>query len=424
MIKNPAKPGGFDRWGDIRRIDLIRDWEEADELTREDRHRTVWGVLETYEAWLSRARADGDPATLAVLRLTGLFDRMATADCLDALRADPVIPGLTEAVHVMKREKWNILLRRLESAHLIKLRVTDDRGEALAIDAHPLVREYFARQLRDRRSEAFRAAHSRLFDHLCATTPYRPDTLAGLQPLYQAVIHGCLAGRQQEACDQVYLDRILRGSGPGGFYSWKKLGAISADLGAVAAFFEEPWRRLAANLSESDHAWLLNEAATRLRALGRLTDAVEPMREGMERCMKAKNWTQAAISTSNLSQLEVTLGRLSEAVADGRRVIDFADLSGAAFRKMASLTTAADALQQAGERAEAGALFAEAEQMQVQWQLHFPRLYSSPGFRYANWLLAPAERAAWGCVLAPSGGAGRSPPPSAAGKGDSIRDHR
>ena len=34
---------------------------------------------------------------------------------------------------------------------------------------------------------------------------------------------------------------------------------------------------------------------------------------------------EAAIRASNLSELEVTLGRLSEAVADGRRAIEFAD---------------------------------------------------------------------------------------------------
>ena len=140
------------------------------------------------------------------------------------------------------------------------------------------MREYFAEQLRQSRPEAFRAAHSRLFDHLCETTPHRPDDLAGLGPLYQAVVHGCLAGRQQEACDKVYVDRILRGTGDDGFYSSKKLGAIGADLGAVAAFFEEPWSRLSPNLSAPDQAWLLNEAAFCLRALGRLTEAVEPMR--------------------------------------------------------------------------------------------------------------------------------------------------
>jgi hypothetical protein len=398
--------------GDIRRIDRIRDLEKADRLTREDRHRTAWKVLEAYEAWLSRARADGDPATLAVLRLTGLFDRVATADCLDALRADPVIPGLTEAGHAMDRDEWNILLRRLERAHLIKLRVAADDGEALAIDAHPLVREYFARQLREKRPEAFRAAHSRLFDHLCASTPYQPNTLAGLQPLYQAVTHGCLAGRHSEADHKVYDERILRGTGPGGNYSTFKLGAIGADLGAVAAFFEEPWRRLTPNLSAPDQAWLLNEAAFDLRALGRLTEAIEPMRVSGEMDVAESKWKGAAISYGNLSELEVTLGRLGEAVADGRRAIDFAVRSGDACREIINRTTTADPLHQAGKRAEAGALFTEAERMQAENQLQLPRLYSLQGFRYADWLLAPAERAAWGCVLAPSGGAGRSPLPA------------
>jgi hypothetical protein len=106
----------------------------------------------------------------------------------------------------------------------------------------------------------------------------------------------------------------------------------------------------------------------------------------------------------------VTLGRLGQAVADGRRGIDFADRSEDAVEKMGKRTTAADALHQAGEQAEAGALLAEAEQMQAQQQL--PRLYCLQGFRYADWQLSPAERAAWGCVLTPSDGAGHSPLPT------------
>jgi hypothetical protein len=108
----------------------------------------------------------------------------------------------------------------------------------------------------------------------------------------------------------------------------------------------------------------------------------------------------------------MTLGRLVEAVADGRRAIDFADRSEDAFHKISKRTTAADGLHQAGERLEAGAQFVEAERMQVEYQPHFPRLYSLPGFRYADWLLAPAERAAWTCMLAPSGGADGSPVPA------------
>ncbi len=234
---------------------------------------------------------------------------------------------------------------------------------ALQIDAHPLVREYFSEQLRTKSPEAFREAHSRLFDYLCESTEHRPDTLVGLQPLYQAVTHGCLAGRQQEACDKVYFDRIQRRAEA---FSTKKLGAIGADLGAVAAFFEQPWSRLSSNLSEPDQAWLLNEAASSLRALGRLTEAVDPMRVGLESFLATDKWKSAAGLSSNLSELELTLGKLEDAVADGRRAVQYADLSEDAFQKMARRTAVADALCQRGEpdspdHREVRELFAEAE---------------------------------------------------------------
>lgn len=223
-----------------------------------------------------------------------------------------------------------------------------------AVDCHPLLREYFAMRLRQQNPDGFRAAHSRLFDHLCVTTEHRPDTLPGLQPLCQAVPHGCLAGRQQEAVVKGYRDRILRGTGDDGFYTWKKLGAIAKDLGALAAFFEEQWTRLSPNLSVAAQAWLLSETAVRLRALGRLTEAVEPMRVTLEINAKAEDWMNAAVAAGNLSNLQVTLGRLDEAVAEGRRAVEFALRSGNPLQEMARRTDVADALHYAGRRAEAG----------------------------------------------------------------------
>jgi tetratricopeptide (TPR) repeat protein len=366
---------------------------------RERQGRSAFKVMIAYEKWLASAGPERQ-RELAILRLTGLFDRPISADCLEALRAAPAIPGLTESLVKLKETEWNVALRRLVDVDLLSRSGT---GADAAIDAHPLVREYFAEQLQQDAAEAFRAAHSRLFDHLCQTTPHRPDTLAELGPLYQAVVHGCLAGRQQEACENVYRDRILRGTGSGGFYSTRKLGAIGADLGAVAAFFDEPWNRLSSNLNALAQAWLLNEAAFSLRALGRLTEAVEPMRVSLTMYEEAKNWKAAAISASNLSDLEVTLGRLDEAVADARRAVELADRSGDASQKMINRATAADALHQAGERAESGRLFAEAERMQAERQPQFPLLYSLAGFRYVDLLLVPAERAAWQALLRGTG---------------------
>lgn len=397
--------------------------------------RNAWHVLEAYEQWLASPAAKGPekprisgwrrlfsgpakadesqstPADLQALRLTGLFDRPASPDCLAVLRKAPAIPGLTDQLVPLSDDAWNAVLHRLHEAHLIQLRFPPvehgsfaPRPEAreVPVDVHPLIREYFARQLREKQAAGFQAAHSRLFDHLCARTEHQPATLEGLQPLYQAVVHGCLAGRQPEAREKVYRDRILRGTGPDGFYSQNQLGAIGADLGAVAAFFEEPWSRLSANLTAADQAWLLNEAAYFLRALGRLTEAVEPMRVTLGINAEAKQWKNAAVVASNLSELEVTLGRIVEAVADARRSIEFADRSGDWVEIRDEKTTAADALHQSGEheaRKEARRLFEQAEALQREHQPQFDLLYSLQGFQYCDLLLAPAERAALQVVL-------------------------
>ncbi len=368
---------------DIRHYREVK-FEEAD-LERQG--RSAFKVMIAYERWLQSAGPERQ-RELALLRLTGLFDRPMSRDCLQALREEPAIPGLTDALVKLKETQWNIALKRLSDVDL--LTVTPE-----AVDAHPLIREYFAKQLKKTQPEAFREAHSRLFDYLCKCTPDQPDTLDGLQPLYQAVVHGCLAGRQEEACDKVYTDRILRGTGYDGFYSVTKLGAIGADLAVVAAFFDEPWRRVTPNLREADQAWLLNAAAYDLRALGRLTEALQPMRAGLKMRIHQKVWKNTATVAGNLSELEVMLGRLQDAVADARRAVNFADQSGHEFQRLRQRITAADALLHSGQRAEAGTLFAEAERMQAEVQPQFGLLYSLQGFQYCDWLLPPAERAAW-----------------------------
>jgi hypothetical protein len=372
---------------DIRHYREVK-FEEADQ---EHQGRSAFKVMVAYERWLQGAGPDRQRA-LGLLRLTGLFDRPMSRDCLQALREEPVIAGLTDALVNLNEKQWNIALKRLSDVDL--LTVTPE-----SIDAHPLIREYFAKQLQDKDPAAFQAAHSRLFDHLCKTTEYRPDTLEGIAPLYQAVVHGCLAGRQKEACRKVYVDRILRGTGADGFYSWKLLGAIGTDLGAMAAFFDEPWSHVSPDLGDADQAWMLHEAAFRLRALGRLTEALQPMRSGLRFDLEVQDWENAARCSSNISDLEVTLGLLPEAVADGLRSIRYSDQSGNAFLRSAFRTTTADALHQFGKRTDAGTLFAESERMQEQRGLPFNLLSSIPGFRYCAWLLGTAERIAWRTLL-------------------------
>ena len=134
------------------------------------------------------------------MQLLSLFDRPATADCLKALWQPPTIAGLTEPLIGLREAQRNLSLKRLEDAKLLTVHWAEGTGELIALDAHPLLREYFARRAREQQPEAWRAAHRRFYEYLCTTTKEGDQpTLEELQPLYQAVAHGCQAGLQQEA---------------------------------------------------------------------------------------------------------------------------------------------------------------------------------------------------------------------------------
>lgn len=399
--------------GDIRKRDLV-NLEEADE----EQGGHAFRVMDAYVRWFESEGKHGKRA-LAVLRLMGLFDRPADAGCLKALRKAPLIPDLTEPLAGISEVHRNLALTRLQDAKLLTVN-RDGSGALLTLDAHPLLREYFERQLREQRPEAWRAAHRRLYEHLCETTKDKEKpTLEDLQPLYQAVAHGCQAGMQQEAREKVFIDRIRRGQEA---YSTTKLGAYGSDLGAVACFFEQPWSRVSPALMEAGQGWLLNHAAFCLQALGRLTEALEPMRAGLEAAVKRENWENAAIGASNLSELELTLGEVTLAVVDSKQAVTYAERSTDAFQRMGKCARHADTLHQAGRRDEAEAHFRESEEMQAGRQPEDPLLYSLPGFWYCDLLLAAAERAAWHRLAAEADfGAGQGEPPALRSEGEATQ---
>lgn len=115
------------------------------------------------------------------------------------------------------------------------------------------------------------------------------------------------------------------------------------------------------------------------------------------------DWKNAAISAGNLSDLEVTLGELLQAVQDAQLAVEYADRSGDDFEKLAGRTTVAAARHQRSRQNPgskvsdselARQLFETAENLQRERQPRYPLLYSWGGFRYCDLLLAPVEAAA------------------------------
>ena len=176
--------------GDVRKRREI-DLHRADE--KQGGH--AFRVIAAYARWL------GEGPELAILRLLGLFDRPAEADALKALRAAPPIPGLTEPLVDLSEEDWHLAIATLRDHSLL---AAADPREPETLDAHPLVRACFAEELESHRPDAWQEGNRRLYEHLRQAAPDLPDTLEAMQPLYAAVVHGCRAGRQQEAMDEVY----------------------------------------------------------------------------------------------------------------------------------------------------------------------------------------------------------------------------
>jgi tetratricopeptide (TPR) repeat protein len=356
--------------GDVRKRGLVP------RLTAEAKHgEHARRVMEAYERWF-----EGKPEQ-DILRLMGLFDRPAEPGPLRVLRQPPAIRGLTKRLQKLNEYQWNLALDNLRQARLLDPK---DPEAPDTLDCHPLIREYFGEQLEATAPAAWREAHGRLYEHYRSAAKEFPDTIEEMAPLYAAVTHGCQAGRHQEAFDEVYRRHIHRGNE---FFSLDKLGAFGADLAALAGFFDPPWEKPVAGLTEPDKAFVLNQAGSALRALGRLAEAAEPMRGGLEAAVARENWRNAARAACNLSQLHLTLGDIRQAIACAEQSVELADRSGHAFLRMGLRTTLADALHQAGRLREAETLCQEAERMQRERQPEYPLLYSLQGFQYCDLLL-------------------------------------
>lgn len=366
--------------GDISRRDTLPA------LTDETRAEG-WQAQQLFWAY---ADALEDSAELGLLYLISVFDQAVERELILELIRALKQGGYQTALNKLKLaqlhepQRWAACCRRLRQQGLL-LGHSDE-----TLDLHPLARDFFRREFERQHRGIKKLIHLELYAYYKALPEKEfPDTLEEMQPLFSAVAHGCAAGLHQQALDEVYWPRIQRKE----YFLYKKLGAFSDDLTTVAHFFTTPWHTLTSSLTEAWQAWILSVTVFDLRALGRLREALESMQIGIEMHVKQEKWKNAAINVSNFSELQLTLGDVSEAVESGARSSSYADQSGDMFERMSDLTTHADALHQAGNTAAALALFREAEQLQQERQPVYPRLYSLSGFQYCDLLLAQGSTA-------------------------------
>jgi tetratricopeptide (TPR) repeat protein len=390
------------QFGDVRRHDRVRDFFADSESPRHDHARRV---MESYEKeWLS-----GQPVQHAIMRIVGLFDRPASVDCLRALRAKPTIAGLTDMVVDLEEGEWQRAVARLREVRLL---APPDPSTRDALDAHPLIREWFGLRLKKTNREAWRAAHGRLYEHLRDTTKEADEpSLEHLGLLYQAIVNGCQAGRYQETLGAIYWARICkRGVSQKvgnreiqtlGSHGVLKLGLVGSELAAMASFFKRPYQEPVHTISKSAAADILQVAAVCLRSQGRLTEALSVDRALLSRMEPTRNKINGIAAAIDLSEVELLVGEIASAVHTANQAIKIADQIRAPHLQVVARSTRANALFAHGQSDEAERLFAEAERTQQHHSYELPLLYGVQGYWYCDLLLATrrwqavTERSRW-----------------------------
>ncbi len=300
--------------GDIRKRYLVK-LADADP---EELGGHAFRVMDAYVKWLESDGERGKHA-LAILRLLGLFDRPATADCFGTLWKTPAIANLTEPLMEMNEAQRNLVLKRLEDAKLLTLN-REKSNELISLDAHPLLREYFARQLHEQQPDAWRTAHQRLYEHLCKHKEGNQPTLEDLQPLYQAVAHGCTAELYVKAYS-VFFKRILRGYE---FYSAMRLGSFQLDLGIVSGFFTSLVNPKQPKLGIISNATLHSHLGYCLRASQQLKDSLKFLELAYQNYSDGGQIDDAVIVLGVLCYCQIMLGWLDVAEKTAVREVKIA----------------------------------------------------------------------------------------------------
>jgi tetratricopeptide (TPR) repeat protein len=219
-------------------------------------------VMESYQTWF------GEGPELSLLRILGLFDRPVDENARRVLMKPPAIRGLTESLTDLSPTEWRTILSRLRRARLI---AGEDPHNPRHLDTHPLVREYFAEQLRHQRTGAWKECNRRLYCYYRTLAPDLPDSFRDMEPLFLAVICGCNVGLFRESLHEVYIQRIQRGNV---FFAGNVLGVRGALLSILVHFFEH--RRWVSpvetgvegqSLNAEDRLFILMQAALYLTAL-------------------------------------------------------------------------------------------------------------------------------------------------------------
>ncbi|PWQ96872.1 toll/interleukin-1 receptor domain-containing protein [Leucothrix pacifica] len=359
--------------GDVRKRDtlgeLIGDYDDVE--------RHAFKVMQAYEQWLEGT------VELKLLYLLGLFDHPVEQDVLEVLW-EAGIPGLTEGVD---KKAWLVARRDLLGKFQM---MSEHEGRDDLFDCHPLIREYFGRQLQENEGEAWRQAHTVLYEYYKGLPEklwgkYLPDTLEEMQPLFRAVVHGCLAGDMSESFHEIYFMRIERGT------KIYLKNQPTERLQLLSLFFEVAWSQFSSKLDPATSSVIAEWSGMELWRLGRPRESIPLLTSRLDFGYKHQNHDIIVGITTNLVEIYNCLGFLKKAISLANAFDSY--LGGIKyeidFKNITALCSKAETLHKLGKHKESQALFEAASGIQAnrEGKDRPKELLSFQGFQYCQLLI-------------------------------------
>jgi hypothetical protein len=274
-----------------------------------------------YETWLRR-----DERQLQLMRVVSLFDGPASFDAIDALLQTEGIEGITSALtgFRIRSPELTQAVYQLRKQYLLLPGTLDDTSlDDTSLDAHLMVRDYFRGRLRATDRICWERAHSALRGYFSSRCPTAATSPVGAADVYMAIRHGCLAGEHTKVYQEEYLGKI---HSPHGISVVRRHGLFAADLFALYSFFDDDFSRVSTQLPPDARRFVAEQAATRMRWVGRVADSSELMRQLYEEATAERSAAHIAVPAKYLAETLILQGDAVSATSYAVRSINLIDM--------------------------------------------------------------------------------------------------
>ena len=257
------------------------------------------------------------------------------------------------------------------------------------LDTHPIIREYFSKQLIEQFPIAYREGHDKLYYYFSNCGKECTDSITQMNLCFRAVYHGCLAEKYEEVYDSIYLPYMKQGEM---IYDARILGGNSTNLDAISGFFIKPWTELRGKFDDYQKAAIYAEASFALRSNGFIVESIIPLEKAFDIEKRILNYEEAAMDAGNLSELYLVIGKVEEALKYAEEGIKIAEKSNKVWRHYwVQIAKKADILSKNGKFDFSIAFFGQAESVQKYFDKESERLYGVLAFKKFDALLSDIE---------------------------------